>query len=152
MTWDLVPISKWTVIEINMAIICACLTTLKPILTNYFKPWASRCLPLHGRREQQGPSSSSPDSTTRPRTIGSTPLDVFRRFGQTLTFESTLRTAVRPESHTELAERGMHLGGGKHELGDTRLQATSSGSSAGGSADTEVGHSQDAPKVEVKGS
>lgn len=55
MTWDLVPISKWSVIEINMAVICACLTTLKPILTNYIKPWTSRCLSLHRRCQRKEP-------------------------------------------------------------------------------------------------
>ncbi|KAE8448270.1 hypothetical protein EG329_009701 [Mollisiaceae sp. DMI_Dod_QoI] len=35
-TWDNIGIANWSAIEINTAIICACLTTLKPLLSHCF--------------------------------------------------------------------------------------------------------------------
>lgn len=35
-TWDNIGIANWSCIELNVAIICPCLTTLKPLLSHFF--------------------------------------------------------------------------------------------------------------------
>ena len=40
-TWDLVIIGDWNMLEVNFAVICACLTTIKPVLTLLFPRWLS---------------------------------------------------------------------------------------------------------------
>lgn len=37
-TWDNVPVSYWTVVELNCGIICACLSTLRPLISKLV-PW-----------------------------------------------------------------------------------------------------------------
>ncbi|CZR68051.1 related to integral membrane protein [Phialocephala subalpina] len=36
-TWDNVEASCWSVIELNSGVVCACLPTLRPLLSNFFK-------------------------------------------------------------------------------------------------------------------
>ncbi len=35
-TQDAVIIAIWTMLEVNMAVVCACITTIKPVLTRFF--------------------------------------------------------------------------------------------------------------------
>jgi hypothetical protein len=35
-TYDMARIAYWGVVEVNLAIICACLTTIKPLLVKWF--------------------------------------------------------------------------------------------------------------------
>ena len=35
-TWDFVPIAHWNCVEVNVAIVCACLLTMKPLIN---KKW-----------------------------------------------------------------------------------------------------------------
>ncbi|GAB1311861.1 hypothetical protein MFIFM68171_02071 [Madurella fahalii] len=70
MTWDLTSIANWSSVEINIAIVCACLTTLKPLFQKFFRPWIDRLLsPRTGSETGCG---------SRPLTIGSSPLQAFR--------------------------------------------------------------------------
>jgi hypothetical protein len=74
-TWDLVGMANWSTVEINAAVVCGCMPTLRPLLTKAFGPLMDRIFPP--------PDSSleDPDST-RPRTIGSLPLNAFRFGGR----------------------------------------------------------------------
>lgn len=74
MTWDLTSIANWSIVEINIAIVCACLMTYKPLINKFIKPWIHDCLPLH---RKQRSSSGDPGSESRPMTIGSMPLNAF---------------------------------------------------------------------------
>ena len=38
-TWDYISISIWTCIEVNIAIVCACLMTLKPLIAKLWPRW-----------------------------------------------------------------------------------------------------------------
>ena len=72
-TWYLVTIANWSTAELNAAVVCACMPTLRPVLTKVFGPLADRVFP-----EQQ----HSLDTTGgQPRTIGSVPMNKFR-FGR----------------------------------------------------------------------
>jgi hypothetical protein len=91
-TWDLVAIANWSVVEINVAILCACLPTMKPVLRRVFGPLAQRFFPHQ---------SPAPGSSDQPRTIGSTPMHAINmRRGQAQHFVSL------GESEIGLAEKG----------------------------------------------
>ncbi|KAK3374662.1 hypothetical protein B0H63DRAFT_255129 [Podospora didyma] len=74
MTWDLVSIANWSIVEINMAVLCACLTTLKPLVTKFVKPWI-HALPFHRRHEYTLNTNAADQHPSRPKTIGSLPLN-----------------------------------------------------------------------------
>ncbi|KAK4031575.1 hypothetical protein C8A01DRAFT_51393 [Parachaetomium inaequale] len=74
-TWDLVAIANWSTAEINAAVVCGCMPTLRPLLTKAFGPLIDRVFPPRDE------SLEDPDST-RPRTIGSLPLNAFRFGGR----------------------------------------------------------------------
>ncbi|KAK4168120.1 hypothetical protein QBC43DRAFT_366631 [Cladorrhinum sp. PSN259] len=69
-TWDMTQIANWSSVEINVAVVCACLTTLKPLFQKVFRPWLDKLFPR--RNELQNVRES------RPPTIGSSPLRAFR--------------------------------------------------------------------------
>ena len=71
-TWYLVVIANWSTAEINAFVVCACMPTLRPVLTKVFGPLADRVFP----------PQHSPDTTGgHPRTVGSLPMDKLR-FGR----------------------------------------------------------------------
>ncbi|KAK4245699.1 hypothetical protein C7999DRAFT_16104 [Corynascus novoguineensis] len=70
LTWDLVAIANWSTAEVNAAVICGCMPTLRPLLAKAFGPLADRIF------SYQHQSLEDPEST-RPRTIGSLPLNAF---------------------------------------------------------------------------
>ena len=74
MTWDLVPIANWSTVEMNAAVVCGCMPTLKPVMVKVFGPVTDRIFP------QQHPPQGDP-AGGRPRTIGSMPMRVFN-FGR----------------------------------------------------------------------
>ncbi|GAB1316029.1 hypothetical protein MFIFM68171_06239 [Madurella fahalii] len=75
-TWDYTAIANWSSAEMNMAIVCGCMPTLKPILTKVFGPLMDRFFPpQHQSLEDSGSASA------RPRTVGSMPMKAFR-FGR----------------------------------------------------------------------
>ncbi|KAK4158651.1 Phosphoglucosamine mutase [Cladorrhinum sp. PSN259] len=67
-TWHLTEIANWSTIEINIAVVCACLTTLKPLFLKIFGPCIAK---ISCSRPENGRES-------RPATIGSSPLQAFR--------------------------------------------------------------------------
>jgi hypothetical protein len=69
MTWQLTSIANWSVAEINVAIVCACLTTLKPLLRKFFGPLMDRWFPHRHQSLEDG-------SNNPPLTIGSVPLKI----------------------------------------------------------------------------
>ncbi|KAK3391182.1 hypothetical protein B0H63DRAFT_520376 [Podospora didyma] len=69
LTWELTSIGSWSVAEINVAIICACLTTLGPILRKFFGPLLDRWFPHRHQSLEDG-------SNKPPLTIGSVPLKI----------------------------------------------------------------------------
>jgi hypothetical protein len=71
MTWEAPTIANWTCIEVHVAIICACLTTLKPFLTRFFpKILGSR---TSNSREGWEENPGVLDGYQRPLTVGSKP-------------------------------------------------------------------------------
>lgn len=69
-TWRTVTIANWTMIEVNAAIICACLTTLRPLLTKFFP----RTMASHTGSSQN--SRNQPNMIAgyeRPLTVGTRP-------------------------------------------------------------------------------
>jgi hypothetical protein len=97
-TWQLVTIANWSTAEVNIAIICGCMPTLKPLLSKLFRPLMDRILPYHHQ------SLEDPDST-RPRTIGSMPLHAFR-FGRASKGLDTTSTAVGQSSRRSWIQGG----------------------------------------------
>jgi hypothetical protein len=70
-TWELIPMANWSSAELNVAIVCGCMPTLRPVLSKVFGPLMDRLFPE--------PHHSLADaSEEQPRTIGSMPLDAFR--------------------------------------------------------------------------
>lgn len=71
-TWDNAPAAIWSAIEVNVAIICACLATLKPLLTRYAPKILGATLSIsEATRASEGGSVSMPTqprSTTSPIT------------------------------------------------------------------------------------
>jgi hypothetical protein len=69
-TWDNVPIAIWTCVEVNVAIVCACLMTIKPLIVKLLpKIFLERN--VRGF-ERQGSGERSP----RQLTIGSKPVQL----------------------------------------------------------------------------
>ncbi|KAK3395257.1 hypothetical protein B0H63DRAFT_386009 [Podospora didyma] len=99
-TWDFVSIANWSAVEINIAVVCACLPTMKPLVTRFLSWLSSRHLPCWkgdgkkaaGDTDTQEHAGDQPgghwkrrggadvlaaaglDDSTRPLTIGSMPL------------------------------------------------------------------------------
>jgi hypothetical protein len=69
-TWDFVTIANWSTAEVNVAVVCGCMPTLRPLLAKVFGPLMDRVFP--------SPHPSLDDTENQPRTIGSMPLNVFR--------------------------------------------------------------------------
>jgi hypothetical protein len=91
MTWHLTSIGNWSSIEINIFVICACLTTLKPLFEKFGRPCIDRLSP--GRKELEDGSG------IRPPTIGSSPLQAMRglflhSLGHTTAAETDYRATV----------------------------------------------------------
>ena len=59
-TWDFVTMAHWSAVEVNIAIVCACLMTAKPLIANFFP----RFLQPNGGYQQHD------DDVDHPRTIG----------------------------------------------------------------------------------
>ncbi|KAK0719234.1 hypothetical protein B0H67DRAFT_149203 [Lasiosphaeris hirsuta] len=74
-TWELVSIGNWSVVEVNTAIVCACVMTLKPLLRKLFGPLAQRLFP--NQHEHLGEGQDE-----RPRTIGSMPMNAMQIQGR----------------------------------------------------------------------
>ena len=66
----MVTIANWSTAEVNVAVVCGCMPTLRPILVKVFGPLMDRVFST--------PQHSTYDSENQPRTIGSMPLNVFR--------------------------------------------------------------------------
>ena len=98
-TWQLVTIANWSSAEVNIAIICGCMPTLKPLLSKLFRPLMDRILPYHHQ------SLGDPDST-RPRTIGSMPLNAFRFKRGSKALDTTSTTAAGQSSRRSWAQGG----------------------------------------------
>jgi hypothetical protein len=63
-TWDFVSIVHWTCVEVNIAIVCACLMTVKPFIGKFWPWW------LHPR---DGYEQQASDPHGRPMSIGTRP-------------------------------------------------------------------------------
>ena len=88
MTWDLVKIADWSVIEVNIAIVCACLMTLKPLTKQLFGPLVRLCSPRGRQSEEDG-------NANPPLTVGSKSLRVSGRTRQDLTLDSRTTTSTK---------------------------------------------------------
>ncbi|KAK3291203.1 uncharacterized protein B0H64DRAFT_330769 [Chaetomium fimeti] len=111
-TWYLVTIANWSTAEVNIAIICGCMPTLKPLLTKVFRPLMDHILPYHHQ------SLEDPDST-RPKTIGSMPLHAFR-FGRPSNGEDT--TAVARSSRLTWTDGRTTLAASEAQSNQTKLR------------------------------
>lgn len=63
-------ISNWSTVEINIAVVCACMTTLRPLFHKMFRPLINQLSPP--QQELPNPPEN------RPPTIGSSPLKILR--------------------------------------------------------------------------
>ena len=109
-TWYLLAIANWSTTEINVAVICGCMPTLRPVLTKVFGPVADRIFPYEPSHET---------SSARPQTIGSVPMNAFR-FGR----GSKSQGATMP-SHLDMAGESRAEGGNQST---TDLEANGGGS------------------------
>jgi len=69
-TWRMTDISNWSTVEINIGVVCACMTTLRPLFHKVFRPLINQISPPR-QEEPAGP-------VNRPPTIGSSPLKAIR--------------------------------------------------------------------------
>jgi hypothetical protein len=76
-----VPIAIWTIVEVNIAIVCACLVTIKPLIIKLLP----KLLLDRNARDGYQPQASSDERPVRQLTVGSKPLRV-------LPVNSTLRS------------------------------------------------------------
>jgi hypothetical protein len=89
-TWEMTVIANWSTVEMNTAIVCGCMPTLRPIFSNMFGPVADRVFP----KQHQGLDESIEG---RPRTIGSMPMKAIR-------FERSTKTS----GQTVVEEPAVH--------------------------------------------
>lgn len=61
-TWDFTTIAHWSFVEVNIAIVCACLMTMKPLIAKFFP----------GFLQPSGGYQQHDDGGDHPRTIGAT--------------------------------------------------------------------------------
>lgn len=121
MTWDYTAIANWTSTELNVAVVCGCMPTLKPVLTKMFGPLMDRFFPS----EHQSLEDSSP-ANTRPRTVGSMPMRAFRFRRQPKNQNSS---RIRTLSESSWADRGtlattaVETNGGEFRRGDVDPEA-----------------------------
>ena len=83
-TWEMTVIANWSTVEVNIAIVCGCMPTLKPLLSKVFGPVVDRVLPKGHHELGDHPSEG------RPRTIGSMPMRAFRFGRSTQTHAETV--------------------------------------------------------------
>lgn len=115
-TWDLTSIANWSIVEMNIAVVCACLITLKPLFQKVFGPWMARLFPQ--------PDLDGSDVTTRPRTIGSSLLGGFRgRFPYSMGHT----TLSEVDQDTTVAETAGGTTSGEKNRSDDELTAVGSG-------------------------
>ena len=53
-SWDSVPATYWTVVELNIGIVCACLPTLRPLLRHVFPSLAHQSENSSGAKDSHG--------------------------------------------------------------------------------------------------
>lgn len=111
-TYDNIRLDYWTCIEVNTAIVCACVMTLKPLINRY--------LPSLVRSRMSAPSGNSngldpAGGGVRPPTIGSRPVrrpqDKGRRSWLVLPDRMDTDALVDPEE-----EENIELMGGKTDM------------------------------------
>ena len=102
-------LTYWTCIEVNTALVCACVMTLKPLIGRYLPSL------VRSRRSVSGAPSDAvgPDGRTRPATIGSRPL---RRGGQQSRRRSWLVLPDRMGTDAMTVEEEYELVGGKADM------------------------------------
>jgi hypothetical protein len=92
MTWNMTSIANWSSVETNVFVVCACLTTLKPLFQKFVRPCVDRLFP--GRTELEDGGGSR-----LPPTVGSSPLEAMRGFflhslGHTTAAETECRATL----------------------------------------------------------
>ena len=100
-TWDNVPTSYWTVVELNCGILCACLPTLRPLLRKLF-PMADPSEPRSGK----GTLSTIGEKYARPRVQGPYTLAMETKAGGS---EEELRGEYREGEYARHAGRMSRL-------------------------------------------
>lgn len=63
-TWDAAEIANWNSWEVNIAIVCACLTTMKPLLSRFFPGLIS---PSHSNSQSSLPDEADISGARGPR-------------------------------------------------------------------------------------
>ncbi|KXX73599.1 Phosphoglucosamine mutase [Madurella mycetomatis] len=98
MTWHFTAIANWSSTELNLAVVCGCMPTLKPVLTKIFGPLMDRLFPPeHQSLEDSGPSNA------RPRTVGSMPMKALK-FGRQPKSQNS--SGIHALSESSWADRG----------------------------------------------
>lgn len=129
-TWDSVPATYWTVIELNCGILCACLPTLRPLLRHIFPSLAH-----NSEKDSGGPKDSNGQ---RIITIGESDERRRKPVGlYTLTTASEAGTS-REELRTMSYDAGEHAG----HPGPTSKLSTAIYGGRGWSGDAPVGNEQ----------
>lgn len=99
-TWDTSTVAIWSCVELNIAIICACCMTLRPLLARLFPK-------LMGSGYQRHSNDRIPDPGQFPLTVGSRKVqraeDPYSLENIDRMPESPPRTASRTDSTAEIA-------------------------------------------------
>jgi hypothetical protein len=114
-TFDNTTLTYWTCIEVNTAIVCACVMTLKPLISRYLPSLVRSRISRTSRHHSN--AVVNPAGQLRPLTIGSRPM---RKAGQDKRRRSWLVLPDRVESDAlmEVVEEEEHieLMGGKKDM------------------------------------
>lgn len=116
-TYDNADLTYWTCIEVNTAIVCSCVMTLKPLI-NRILPNFLLSPPSSGEMNHRSPANGR-GSDQPPLTIGSTPLrkeEQHERHPSWVTFQNDDETRLTVDSEealelisrTRTAETGLH--------------------------------------------
>ncbi len=122
-TFTAVYISYWTMVEIHLAIVCACLMTLKPLVSKFFPSLIDPLL-------REGGANIANNHGGAPLTIGSRPMRKFRHPNDLVTTSVTEEVNMRdleasqsgsartdPSKEATDSSRSTHDVGSETELG-----------------------------------
>jgi hypothetical protein len=127
-TWDFTTIANWSTVEINLAIVCACMPTLRPILARMFGPIVNRVFPssqavqtAFSRTKIEHPEEGR--RARQHRTIGSISFNALHQFGRrgkprdpietnvlsTTDYETTLSVHASPGRQKKVGDSDIEL-------------------------------------------
>lgn len=111
-TWDNLPVSLWSTIEINVGIICACMPTVRLLLLKLFPKLSSTYRDMSGYYKS-ATGQSRPTKASRSRTLGQDGLASAHGQGISYSRSYTVQfQEAKASSQVQLSDLGPEAGFG----------------------------------------